>query len=70
MKGLENMKLTYLFNCTECGQQTKYQNKCKTETGCLRRHYCDKCKNTYVVEYNENDNPIRIKKAYKTIIII
>lgn len=62
-----NIVKKYPFNCTECGELTISQNKRPMANGCQRRFYCDKCQNTYVVQYNKSDELVKIVNAYKKI---
>lgn len=62
-----NLVKKYPFKCTECGEFTIYQNKRNLIDGCVRRHYCSKCSNTYVVKYSKNGNIVGIVDAYKKV---
>lgn len=62
-----NIIKKYPFTCTECGNLTRYQNKHNLIDGCIRRHCCDTCGNTYVVQYNKNGDLVKIVNAYKKV---
>lgn len=62
-----NIVKKYQFACTECGNLTKHQNKRPMANGCQRRRYCEKCGNTYVIQYDKNDEIVKIVNAYKKV---
>lgn len=62
-----NLVKKFPFNCTECGNLTNYQNKRIIADGCIRRHFCTKCANTFVVQYDRSGEIVKVLNAYKKV---